>query len=622
LRSPIEGIQSPYYGNFFDRLWSKELMSIIRAFRFTVFAAAFALTVSQAIATVVINEFVKEERTGGAGAVTPDTREYIELFNSGAADVDISNWTLSTYRLSGTAAALPGTYFFTDTINPGTVLHPGQFFVMGTLANVTVSAGALTQDLGAGELYEDLRATVMELRRGPVDSAPIEDAVGYDMFFASNTPPAGVTFQQPTPDQAAQISNGIWGQVQSYNIPETTDFKRLSMSRYRDGVDTNTSGRDFGYLPMTPGSTNNTLPQVPAHTVPNVEALAPGTAVSQYNYAFVPARVVDVTQAGPLGADPDGAAGPLPQQPINPKIISAPPTGNKAVVMWDETGGGNAIYSKELNNKFNIYAYLDTSPLNLPGDWQGEWTAYGIGTTDPLFGTPNPNAFVLGTSSANTNTQNGSTGVGWLYQRFQERPDEGGDNHFVLSLVNFGQGGNSVLTSPNAKWQVIESFDLTAADTGWTHLGIDYDPATGQTIATYGNQTFNFTADANMFGNFYAGYRVAVDDVPGANVGNAAPARFVQFTAVGIAGDFNNDGKVDAGDYATWRKNSSNASLPNDNGLATQAARYGLWRANFGKPSGAGAGGVSGATVPEPTAIGLAGLGILAVLAGRRRNKR
>jgi hypothetical protein len=59
-------------------------------------------------------------------------------------------------------------------------------------------------------------------------------------------------------------------------------------------------------------------------------------------------------------------------------------------------------------------------------------------------------------------------------------------------------------------------------------------------------------------------------------------------------GDFNNDTKVDAGDYATWRKNeTANASLPNDNGLTTQAARYALWRANFGNTGSA----------PTPTAI-------------------
>jgi fibronectin-binding autotransporter adhesin len=86
----------------------------------------------------------------------------------------------------------------------------------------------------------------------------------------------------------------------------------------------------------------------------------------------------------------------------------------------------------------------------------------------------------------------------------------------------------------------------------------------------------------------------------------------------GLLGDFNSDGKVDAGDYAIWRKNSANASLPNDNGLTTQADRFSLWRANFGNPPGAGSGLRSGA-VPEPSTLLLVSLAMLAIGGVRRR---
>jgi hypothetical protein len=79
---------------------------------------------------------------------------------------------------------------------------------------------------------------------------------------------------------------------------------------------------------------------------------------------------------------------------------------------------------------------------------------------------------------------------------------------------------------------------------------------------------------------------------------------------------------VDAGDYVTWRKNNgTNNALANDNGLGTPvgANHYTLWRANFGKPPGAGSGsGLSGAAVPEPTTIGLVLLGLAALGLGRR----
>ena len=54
---------------------------------------------------------------------------------------------------------------------------------------------------------------------------------------------------------------------------------------------------------------------------------------------------------------------------------------------------------------------------------------------------------------------------------------------------------------------------------------------------------------------FYYNSKFDTTAFPGMDIGFAPP---------GLAGDFNNDGKVDAGDYATWRKNSGNASLPNE----------------------------------------------------------
>jgi fibronectin-binding autotransporter adhesin len=95
----------------------------------------------------------------------------------------------------------------------------------------------------------------------------------------------------------------------------------------------------------------------------------------------------------------------------------------------------------------------------------------------------------------------------------------------------------------------------------------------------------------------------------------------ITLTPAGLPGDFNNDGKVDAGDYVTWRKNEvANAALPNDGGAGDQATRFTLWRTNFGNPAGAGAGGGLGIhTVPEPGTLLLAVTGALLAWAGRRR---
>jgi hypothetical protein len=68
--------------------------------------------------------------------------------------------------------------------------------------------------------------------------------------------------------------------------------------------------------------------------------------------------------------------------------------------------------------------------------------------------------------------------------------------------------------------------------------------------------------------------------------------------SVGLPGDFNDDGSVDAADYVTWRTSS--------NPVIASVAGYNLWRSNFGN-SAAGAGTASGgAAVPEPSACVLA----------------
>jgi hypothetical protein len=91
-------------------------------------------------------------------------------------------------------------------------------------------------------------------------------------------------------------------------------------------------------------------------------------------------------------------------------------------------------------------------------------------------------------------------------------------------------------------------------------------------------------------------------------------------------GDFNENGKVDGADYALWRKNIDGlTALPNDNGLGTPigTAHYDLWRANFGNPPGSGAGSLSDAAVPEPTAALLAiAAAVMAAGGGRLRRCR
>ena len=88
----------------------------------------------------------------------------------------------------------------------------------------------------------------------------------------------------------------------------------------------------------------------------------------------------------------------------------------------------------------------------------------------------------------------------------------------------------------------------------------------------------------------------------------------IRFTTpvVGIQGDYNNNGVVDAADYVLWREGGplqNEVDMPG----TVDAADYDAWRARFGNNSGAGAGGA----VPEP-AVGML-LFIAAALFSLRR---
>jgi hypothetical protein len=97
-------------------------------------------------------------------------------------------------------------------------------------------------------------------------------------------------------------------------------------------------------------------------------------------------------------------------------------------------------------------------------------------------------------------------------------------------------------------------------------------------------------------------FRSAVDH-PGGDVGS--PGFAPPITAAGVPGDYNQDGKVDAGDYVVWRNYlGTTTMLPNDTtpGSVT-AADYDVWRGNFGRTPGGGS-QFAGIAVPEPTLFG------------------
>jgi hypothetical protein len=153
----------------------------------------------------------------------------------------------------------------------------------------------------------------------------------------------------------------------------------------------------------------------------------------------------------------------------------------------------------------------------------------------------------------------------------------------------------------------------------WYRLGIDYNPTTHQVTARFDNQTFTHTLDYDLIGQFNVGYREGLSGAPADHFNLHNPAIFDLFatTPAGVAGDYNNNGVVDAADYVVWRNAAPNAVLPNDpTSGVVDASDYNTWKANFGKTPGSGS-GLEAAGVPEPGTLALVILGLIG-LAGRR----
>jgi hypothetical protein len=88
----------------------------------------------------------------------------------------------------------------------------------------------------------------------------------------------------------------------------------------------------------------------------------------------------------------------------------------------------------------------------------------------------------------------------------------------------------------------------------------------------------------------------------------------------GRAGDYNNDGKVDAADYVAWRKGNQLQNETVSPGANTPLD-YTPWRINYGGTTTSGFGLGSGSAVPEPGSVLMslvAGFGLVAVYVCRR----
>ncbi len=375
-----------------------------------------------AAAQVVINEISNDRDNGDNTGTSEPDGEFVELYNAGSSAVDIGNWTVDS---RDPFAPAPG-----YTIPIGTMLAPGDFYVIGsaTVPNVDLTplprpmTGLSTQDQG----YWEDRNETFELRDA---SGSLQDAFFTEANKGGISGPA---------DVISDIGGGWWGNT---SLGVDGPGSGVSTGRWRDGLDTNVNGADFGLFRPTPGASND-LPLVAKHTVPDNDSLALGSVeAGGYTGSYQGATVIDPTM--PMGLN-------------NPTAIPASPQGGNAYSIVDNPGG-TMVASNELVRSYEIYAYLETAFE--PGG-ESESTMYGIGTTGTNFNRPGPD--VPGANPGFTNTQiNGSTGLAWLLERANNRTD--------LMLVQAGDGQS------NGSWDVLAFYRLDNLDADWAKLSIDLD---------------------------------------------------------------------------------------------------------------------------------------------------
>lgn len=134
--------------------------------------------------------------------------------------------------------------------------------------------------------------------------------------------------------------------------------------------------------------------------------------------------------------------------------------------------------------------------------------------------------------------------------------------------------------------------------------------------------------DPSIRENHYAWVRVSINNAAGTFViHDWAYESEVDVPIVtgdrGAAGDFNEDGHVDAADYTIWRDALGSDHILAGHGDENGGSRnvvdnddYTLWKANFGYGGG---GAVTTTAAPEPGSLGLLAAGALGVTLLRRR---
>ncbi len=261
--------------------------------------------------------------------------------------------------------------------------------------------------------------------------------------------------------------------------------------------------------------------------------------------------------------------------------------------------GGNVTLENTVTFFSGSVFRLSTINLAVPAN-----STYGNATIDVLSGSTLTLNGTFGTGAdARTLTK---TGPGTLTvngaQSYTTNAAANINGGTIIYNTNAGAGGANLAVNANggtASFGADQSLrQIDIANSGIVNVNATFNASTPALSLDGLPQNFGLT-----YGSL-ASSAVIKSDVHFAGTG---------IVTVGLAGDYNVSGEVEAGDYVIWRKNQAGFG---------GSAGYNLWRQNFGNVAvpGAGSGlGSDNQAVPEPSTLLLAVAGVLLACAGRRR---
>ncbi len=386
-------------------------------------------------APVVINEFIYDDQSG-------DDIEFVELYNRSGSAVSIGDWVLDAKDATTQNAAY--------TIPTGTMLAAGGFYTIGADA---ANPGKIDLVVGTTNLWENSTEalTLLDNNGRMVDTL---------VYYAASS---GIW------DPALAEGTGLNARHFASQTNGTMSFQRT-----KDGMDNDDSGRDFFLAPYTPGAPNYAVINLPYGE--NWEGATVGDPIgSAFNASWARGSVIDptVVDTNNLNAIPANPAG-----------------GNKAMILWDSTGGGDTHYfvtaaAKDVRIECDIY--IDGA-LTAAASGEGETWSIGIRGMDDAYGY---HVDLSGAFPASSSEKRfGQSGIHVVYQRDETKSE--------LYLIDFAAGGTG--------YTILGSIPIVAGQNdGWQHLSFG---AQGNIAAmTWGKQSVIGNATSLSAGGITFGYR-------------------------------------------------------------------------------------------------------------------